>query len=70
MNVILKLFEISGIVKLDTSDPVGARNHRHLAALYTGKTAGFEKIHGPVDNFHIDWFCGVYSGDRFWRRCW
>ena len=45
----LKLFEISGIVKLDTSDPVGARNHRHLAALYTGKTAGFEKIHGLVD---------------------
>ena len=45
----LKLFEISGIVKLATADPVGACNHRHLAALYTGKSAGFEKIHGLVD---------------------
>eukprot|EP00945_MAST-04E_sp_MAST-4E-sp1_P004416 g4416.t1 len=45
----LKLFEISGVVKLDPSDPIGAGNHRHLSALYTGKTAGFEHIHGLVD---------------------
>jgi len=45
----LKLFEISGVVCLDPSDAVGATNQRHLSALYTGKTAGFEQIHGLVD---------------------
>jgi phenylalanyl-tRNA synthetase beta chain len=45
----LKLFEISDVMLLDASSDVGARNERHLAALYTGPTAGFEVIHGLVD---------------------
>lgn len=45
----LKLFEVSDIMLLDPSTDVGARNERHLAALYTGPTAGFEVIHGLVD---------------------
>lgn len=45
----VKLFEISDVMLLDPSTDVGARNERHLGALYTGPTAGFEVIHGLVD---------------------
>jgi phenylalanyl-tRNA synthetase beta chain len=45
----VKLFEVSDIVLLDKTHPVGCRNHRRLCALYTGPTAGFEIIHGLVD---------------------
>lgn len=45
----LRLFEVSDVMLLDPTSDVGARNERHLAALYTGPTAGFEVIHGLVD---------------------
>lgn len=45
----LKLFEVSDVMLLDATTDTGARNERHLAALYTGPTAGFEVIHGLVD---------------------
>mmetsp|Transcript_13774 Transcript_13774/g.19696 ORF Transcript_13774/g.19696 Transcript_13774/m.19696 type:complete len:654 (-) Transcript_13774:309-2270(-) len=49
-----KLFEISDIVLADdehvnTQTIVGAKNQRHLCALYAGPTSGFEIIHGLVD---------------------
>lgn len=45
----VKLFEVSDIMVLDSTTDVGARNERHLGALFTGPTAGFEIIHGIVD---------------------
>lgn len=49
MALPLKLFELSDIVLLDTSRDVGARNERRLAAIFYGKTSGFEVIHGLLD---------------------
>jgi phenylalanyl-tRNA synthetase beta chain len=45
----MKLFEISDVVMVDGAADVGARNNRHLAALYTSHSSGFEVIHGLVD---------------------
>ena len=45
----LRLFEVSDVMMLDASADTGARNERHLAALYTGPTAGYEVIHGLAD---------------------
>ncbi|NWH79617.1 SYFB ligase, partial [Piaya cayana] len=49
MPLPLKLFEISDIVVKDPSTDVGARNCRHLCAVYYNKTPGFEIIHGLLD---------------------
>lgn len=49
MPLPLKLFEISDIVLLDPTMDVGARNKRHLCAVYYNKTGGFEIIHGLLD---------------------
>ncbi|XP_020858474.1 phenylalanine--tRNA ligase beta subunit isoform X1 [Phascolarctos cinereus] len=49
MPLPLKLFEISDIVLKDSSRDVGARNHRHLCAVYYNKNPGFEVIHGLLD---------------------
>ncbi|XP_077205029.1 phenylalanine--tRNA ligase beta subunit [Paroedura picta] len=49
MPLPLKLFEISDIVVKDPAKDVGARNHRHLCAVYHNKTPGFEVIHGLLD---------------------
>ena len=45
----LRLFEVSDVMLLDAASDVGARNERHLGAIYTGPTAGFEVVHGLVD---------------------
>jgi phenylalanyl-tRNA synthetase beta chain len=45
----LKLFEVSDVVLLDSTNPTGARNQRNAAALYVGPTAAVEVIHGLVD---------------------
>lgn len=46
----MKVFEISDVVFSSTTSDVGARNERHLAAIYQGKqTSGFEIIHGLLD---------------------
>lgn len=45
----VKLFEVSDVVTLDPSKDVGAKNERHLAALYCNANSGFEVIHGLVD---------------------
>ncbi|XP_072474040.1 phenylalanine--tRNA ligase beta subunit isoform X1 [Notamacropus eugenii] len=49
MPLPLKLFEISDIVLKDSSRDVGARNHRHLCAVYYNKSPGFEVVHGLLD---------------------
>uniref|UniRef100_A0A673SXS6 Phenylalanine--tRNA ligase beta subunit n=1 Tax=Suricata suricatta TaxID=37032 RepID=A0A673SXS6_SURSU len=49
MPLPLKLFEISDIVVKDSSRDVGARNHRHLCAVYYNRNPGFEIIHGLLD---------------------
>ncbi|XP_054840131.1 phenylalanine--tRNA ligase beta subunit [Eublepharis macularius] len=49
MPLPLKLFEISDVVVKDSAKDVGARNHRHLCAVYLNKTPGFEVIHGLLD---------------------
>lgn len=45
----LKLFEISDVILLDPSRETGARNERHLVAVYCNKEAGFEIIHGLLN---------------------
>ncbi|XP_075425795.1 phenylalanine--tRNA ligase beta subunit [Ascaphus truei] len=49
MPLPLKLFEISDVVMKDPSQDVGARNQRHLCAVYYNKNPGFEVIHGLLD---------------------
>uniref|UniRef100_A0A8C5K160 Phenylalanine--tRNA ligase beta subunit n=1 Tax=Jaculus jaculus TaxID=51337 RepID=A0A8C5K160_JACJA len=49
MPLPLKLFEISDIVIKDSSKDVGAKNYRHLCAVYYNKNPGFEIIHGLLD---------------------
>jgi len=49
MPLPLKLFEISDVVLKDLGTEVGARNERHLAAVFYNKSPGFEIIHGLLD---------------------
>lgn len=49
MPLPLKLFEISDVVLKDPAAEVGARNERHLAAVFYNKSPGFEIIHGLLD---------------------
>lgn len=49
MPLPLKLFEISDVVLRDAGAEVGARNERHLAAVFYNKNPGFEIIHGLLD---------------------
>lgn len=50
MPLPMRLFELGDVVITSGSSDVGARNERHLAAVYQGKqTSGFETIHGLLD---------------------
>lgn len=49
MPLPLKLFEISDVVLKDLATEVGARNERHMSAVFYNKTPGFEIIHGLLD---------------------
>jgi len=49
MPLPLKLFEISDVVLKDAGAEVGARNERHMAAIFYNKSPGFEIIHGLLD---------------------
>lgn len=44
-----KLFEVSDVILKDNTVDVGARNNRHLCAVYCNKSDGFEIIHGLLD---------------------
>lgn len=45
----VRLFEMSDVVLVSNSGDTGARNCRRLAALYSGKTSGFETILGLLN---------------------
>ncbi|CAK1579192.1 unnamed protein product [Parnassius mnemosyne] len=49
MPLPLKLFEISDVVLKDKSSETGARNERRLCAVYCGRAAGFQFVHGLLD---------------------
>merc|ERR1719297_640629 len=49
MPLPLKLFEISDVVLRDPGAEVGARNQRHLSAVFYNTSPGFEVIHGLLD---------------------
>lgn len=49
MPLPMKIFECSDVCILDDSTDVGSRNERRIAALYGGKTSGFENTHGLLD---------------------
>lgn len=60
----MKLFEVGDIVLVDKTKDVGARNERHLAAIYLGKqTSGFEVIHGLLDRIMQVMAC-PYIGEQ------
>lgn len=45
-----RLFEVSDVVFKDASVDVGARNERHLVALYSNNSSSFEVLHGVLDS--------------------
>lgn len=45
----MKIFEVSDVVVKDDKAERKARNIRNVAALYCGKKAGFEVVHGLLD---------------------
>ena len=49
MPLPLRLFEISDVVLKDSGAEVGARNERHMSAVYYNRSPGFEIIHGLLD---------------------
>lgn len=49
----IRLFEISDVVVRDREHEVGCRNVRHVCALYSSHSAGFEYIHGMVDKIML-----------------
>ena len=64
MSLPMKLFELGDVVLGDDALDVGARNERHLAAIYYGKqTSGFETIHGLLDRVMQVLDC-PYIGDK------
>lgn len=64
MPLPMKLFEVGDVVFADPKMDVGARNERHLAAIYYGKqTSGFETIHGLLDRVMQVLEC-PYIGER------
>ncbi|KAH7349431.1 phenylalanyl-tRNA synthetase [Plectosphaerella cucumerina] len=45
----LKIFEVADVVFKDDTKERRARNERHFAAAWYGKTSGFEMVHGLLD---------------------
>lgn len=58
----LQLFEVGDVVLRDAENDRGARNERRLAALYCGKTSGFEFVHGLLDRIMA--MCDVARNDK------
>ncbi|KAK6627846.1 hypothetical protein RUM44_010325 [Polyplax serrata] len=53
MPLPIKIFEVSDVVLADPKAEVGAKNERHLCAVFCNKTSGFEIIHGLLDRLMI-----------------
>lgn len=49
----IKIFEVSDVAFKDMSLERRSRNERHFAALYYGKTSGFEQVHGLLDRIML-----------------
>jgi len=49
----IKLFEITDVVRKDSTSDVGASNRRHLVAIHGGMTSGFEVVHGLLDHIMV-----------------
>ncbi|EDQ88240.1 uncharacterized protein MONBRDRAFT_26444 [Monosiga brevicollis MX1] len=49
MPLPIKVFEVSDVVLLNPAAETGASNHRRLAAVQAGKSAGFEAVQGLLD---------------------
>ncbi|VVC94492.1 unnamed protein product [Leptidea sinapis] len=49
MPLPLKIFEISDVVLKDNNVETGARNERRLCAVYSGRSGGFQFVHGLLD---------------------
>ena len=66
-----KLFEVSDVILKDNTVEVGARNHRHLCAVYCNKSDGFEIIHGLLDRMlqvlEIPWAVDKYGNGYYLR---
>jgi len=45
----VRLFEISDVVLRQSTRDVGAKNERHLCAVFCDTSSGFEMIHGLLD---------------------
>ena len=45
----IKVFEVSDVAFKDLTQERKSRNERHFAAAFTGKTSGFEQVHGLLD---------------------
>ncbi|KAF5018368.1 hypothetical protein F66182_9655 [Fusarium sp. NRRL 66182] len=48
-SVPMKIFEVSDVVFKDESQERKARNERHFATAWYGRTSGFEVVHGLLD---------------------
>ncbi|KAJ4116255.1 phenylalanine--tRNA ligase subunit beta [Fusarium equiseti] len=48
-SVPMKIFEVSDVVFKDKTQERKARNERHFAAAWYGRTSGFEVVHGLLD---------------------
>ncbi|XP_076672747.1 phenylalanine--tRNA ligase beta subunit [Andrena cerasifolii] len=66
-----KLFEVSDVILKDNTMEVGARNNRHLCAVYCNKSDGFEIIHGLLDRMlqvlEIPWTVDKYDNGYYLR---
>ena len=49
----IKVFEISDVVFKDDIMERRSRNQRNIAAVYCGKSSGFEYIHGLLDRIML-----------------
>ena len=52
-SVPMKVFEVSDVAFKDPSRERKARNERHFAAAWYGKTSGFEVVHGLMDRIML-----------------
>lgn len=49
----MKIFEVSDVVVKDDNEERKARNIRKTAALFCGRKAGFEVVHGLLDRLML-----------------
>ncbi|CAH3924755.1 unnamed protein product [Pieris brassicae] len=67
MPLPLKIFEISDVVLKDDGAETGATNERRLCALYCGRAAGFQFVHGLLDRV-MALLTTPCSRDGYWLR--